>query len=350
MKETQNSKVKKKKPGETPARPFPQGLGGRCRAASRGGRQQPQGAWGRADQRAGHVGTQRTQPPAASHGDAAGHRLGLNTLDAAPAPSAGTALGHDPDARGPHRRRQQRRLPHQPETPQRPPKEQSCREHARATRTAGPPSARGAPPAPRASPAGAARFRPASRFRARARASPLPRRPLGPPGPRRTRRFHLEGVPSRAQSRAARDSASLGLPGRPTGREPADGPLPSELEPRRALCRLPQLQTRSQPSLKLMCSGEKTVSPAPWRCVLSAVSRATRRRPGPPPPGEAARLPAPAGSGRPDRGPRGRGHRALCSRCPDGLSPGHSPASRRRATGRPVQRAWLWLLPSLSSV
>lgn len=47
MKETQNSKVKKKKPGETPARPFPQGLGGRCRAASRGGRQQPQGAWGR---------------------------------------------------------------------------------------------------------------------------------------------------------------------------------------------------------------------------------------------------------------------------------------------------------------
>lgn len=157
MKDTQNSKVKKKKPGETPARPFPQGLGGRCRAASRGGRQQPQGAWGRADQRAGHVGTQRTQPPAASHGDAAGHRPGLNTLDAAPAPSAGTALGHDPDARGPHRRRQQRRLPHQPETPQRPPKEQSCREHARATRTAGPPSARGAPLAPRASPAGAAR-------------------------------------------------------------------------------------------------------------------------------------------------------------------------------------------------
>lgn len=183
MKETQNSKVKKKKPGETPARPFPQGLGGRCRAASRGGRQQPQGAWGRADQRAGHVGTQRTQPPAASHGDAAGHRPGLNTLDTAPAPSAGTAPGHDPDARGPHRRRQQRRLPHQPETPQRPPKEQSCREQARATRAAGPPSARGAPPAPRASPAGAARFRPASRFRARARASPLPRCPLGTPGP-----------------------------------------------------------------------------------------------------------------------------------------------------------------------
>lgn len=326
------------------------GAGQRAGAAASSRRELGDGAGGRADQRAGHVGTQRTQPPAASHGDAAGHRPGLNTLDTAPAPSAGTAPGHDPDARGPHRRRQQRRLPHQPETPQRPPKEQSCREHARATRTAGPPSARGAPPAPRASPAGAARFRPASRFRARARASPLPRCPLGPPGPRRTRRFHLEGVPSRAQSRAARDSASLGLPGRPTGREPADGPLPSELEPRRALCRLPQLQMRSQPSLKLMCSGEKTVSPAPWRSVLSAVSRAMRRRPGPPPPGEAARLPAPAGSGRPDRGPRGRGHRALCSRCPDGLSPGHSPASRRRATGRPVQRAWLWLLPSLSSV